>query len=323
MSGVDDIHYELVASELLAGYVIPFLGAGANVAERPRDTPWQLGAWLPSGSELARELAGRSRYPDDDTADLQRVSQYVDAMLGESALYRFIRALFDADYPPSSLHHFLASLPALLRASRARYQLIVTTNYDDSVERAFAQAGEEYDLIWYEAKPRDRFSGKFVHRAPGGEPVGIELPNEYDDLSLEKRTVILKLHGAIDRADAKRDSYVITEDDYIDYLTKGDISVWIPSTLREVMQDSHFLFLGYSMRDWNLRVILSRIWGQQQLDVKSWAVQKAHADPKYNEVEQRLWRDRGDIDLLQIELAEYLGRLRTEVLAQAAPSPSS
>jgi len=54
VTGVDDIHYELVASELLAGYVIPFLGAGANLAERPAGTPWELGAQLPSGNELAR-----------------------------------------------------------------------------------------------------------------------------------------------------------------------------------------------------------------------------------------------------------------------------
>ena len=246
------------------------------------------------------------------------MAQYVDAMLGESALYRFIRLLFNADYPPNSLHRFMASVPAQLRARQARHQLIVTTNYDDAVERAFTEAGEEFDLVWYEAKPRDRFCGKFLHRAPGCEPVGIELPNEYDDLSLERRTVILKLHGAIDRTDPRRDSYVITEDDYIDYLTKGDISIWIPSTLREVMEDSHFLFLGYSMRDWNLRVILNRIWGQQQLDVKSWAVQKAHPDPKHNEVEQRLWSDRGDVDLLQLDLAEYLDKLHSEVLAQAA-----
>jgi hypothetical protein len=28
------------------------------------------------------------------------------------------------------------------------------------------------------------------------------------------------------------------------------------------------------MQDWNLRVILHRIWGQQALAYKSWAIQK-------------------------------------------------
>ena len=72
------------------------------------------------------------------------------------------------------------------------------------------------------------------------------------------------------------------------------------------MADSHFLFLGYSMRDWNLRVILNRIWGAQQLDLKSWAVQRAPTDAGAREVEEALWRDRGDVDLLYVPLQEYV-----------------
>ena len=40
------------------------------------------------------------------------------------------------------------------------------------------------------------------------------------------------------------------------------------------LRRSHFLFLGYGMRDWNLRVILHRIWGEQRLKYKSWAIQR-------------------------------------------------
>ena len=40
--------------------------------------------------------------------------------------------------------------------------------------------------------------------------------------------MILKIHGAIDRAgpEAEWDSYVITEDHYIDYLTRTEIRTW-------------------------------------------------------------------------------------------------
>ena len=79
------------------------------------------------------------------------------------------------------------------------------------------------------------------------------------------------------------------------------------------MADSHFLFLGYSMRDWNLRVILNRIWGAQQLDLKSWAVQREPAEQAAREVEEALWRDRGDVDLLYVPLKEYVARLDAEL----------
>ena len=43
--------------------------------------------------------------------------------------------------------------------------------------------------------------------------------------------MILKIHGAIDRLRPERDSYVITEDNYIDYLTRTDVSTLMPVTL--------------------------------------------------------------------------------------------
>ena len=36
--------------------------------------------------------------------------------------------------------------------------------------------------------------------------------------------MILKIHGAVDRDEPKEDSFVITEDNYIDYLTATDVA---------------------------------------------------------------------------------------------------
>jgi hypothetical protein len=320
VAAVDEQHYLLLSDLIAAGEVIPFLGAGANMCDRPDETPWESGRFLPSGAELAQTLAERSRYPARDSFDLLRVSQYVDAVLGEKQLYRYLRAIFAVDYPPNSLHSFLAAMPALLRERGSPQPLVITTNYDDLLERAFDERGEAYDLVWYEAK-RGGLASRFVHRAPGAEPVAIDRPNKYTRLSLAERAVILKLHGAVDRADPKGDSYVITEDHYIDYLSQGDIGGQIPMTLRERMADSHFLFLGYSMRDWNLRVILNRIWGAQELDLKSWAIQREPEDPTVRKIEETLWSDRGDVDLLYIPLRDYVARLSAEVFATEPARP--
>jgi hypothetical protein len=77
------------------------------------------------------------------------------------------------------------------------------------------------------------------------------------------------------------------------------------------MADSHFLFLGYSLRDWNLRVILSRIWDGRRLASQSWAVQRENG--RLSEIEKKLWRSRGDVDLLYVELDEYVANLRAEL----------
>ena len=69
-------------------------------------------------------------------------------------------------------------------------------------------------------------------------------------------------------------------------------------TLAAKLRKSHFLFLGYGLRDWNMRVILHRIAGEQRLTYKSWAIQRAPTD-----LDQKFW-DRRDVDILDVDLDE-------------------
>jgi SIR2-like domain len=310
-------HYRAVVRELTEGSVVPLLGAGVNLCDRPADVVWKSGGeYLPSGWELARHLATKFLYPEEGSPtvparplDLLRVSQYVAANDGALPLYRELRSLFNAKHRRTRVHDFFAALPGRLKADgNERYQLIVTTNYDDSLERAFEAVGEPYDVVWYIADPEEQ-RGKFWHRRPGEKPQKIGRPNRYDKIALDQRTVILKIHGAVDVDDAQRDSFVITEDHYIDYLTKTDIDQLLPPAILGRLRRSCFLFLGYSMSDWNLRVILHRIWGEQPLSYTSWAIRK-DADA----VEKALWEARRVV-VLDIPLEVYMTELEQRMTA--------
>jgi len=300
-----DAHYEAIISRILKGRIVPFLGEGANLCGRPTEKKWQFGRSdsLPSNSELAEHLAQNFKYPPNKPRELARVSQYVSVVSGSGPLYDELHSLLDADYQPTPLHYYFASLPGLLREKGypPNYQLIVTTNYDDALERAFSSVNEPFDLVVYVAEGEQR--GKFLHWAPGGEVCVIERPNEYRGLRLDQRSVILKIHGAVDRISALWDSFVITEDHYINYLIRTDISNLLPVTLAAKLRKSHFLFLGYSLRDWNLRVILHRIWGQQKLTYKSWAIQG-----KLELIERDFWSQR-EVDVFDVPLEDYIVEL--------------
>ncbi len=291
-----------IARRLLRGKVVPVLGAGVNLSERPPDACWKRGAYLPSAAELAVELA--VEYPMIDSRDLAQVAQYIVSKDGAGPLYEELHAVFDADYPPTRLHRMLARLARQLRRSPESRDcmLCVTTNYDDSLERAFTEIGEPYDVVTYVAEDSDR--GKFRHTTPDGHSVVIDKPNEYVDVRLDARTVIAKVHGAVDRTE-QRDSYVITEDHYIDYLTRADVNGLFPVTLAAKLRTSHMLFLGYSLRDWNLRVMLYRLWGEQGgRNFKSWAIQ-SHPSP----IDQAAWDDRG-VDILPVRVEAFVEGIR-------------
>ena len=147
--------------------------------------------------------------------------------------------------------------------------------------------------------------GRFCHIEPGGTGRVIDLPNTYaTELSLDRRTVILKLHGQVDRGVYREwESFVITEDDYIEYLANSDVATAVPVGLAAKLRRSHFLFLGYTMADWNLRVILNRLWSDQPLSYRSWAVQ-----PNAQPLEREFWRRR-DVDVQELPLEDYVETL--------------
>jgi DNA-binding SARP family transcriptional activator len=270
-----------IVKALLAGRVVPVLG-------------------LDGSGDLAAHLASAFDVPDDRPVDLARVSQYVATMKGSGPLYDELHALFEAAVEPTAQHRFLAQLPALLRERGAPHQLIVSTNYDLALERAFEDAGEELDIVAYVASGPHR--GRFWHRPPGQAPRPIDVPNTYaTELSLEQRTILLKLHGAVDPLPEREwESFVITEDDYIDYLGRSELTAVVPVALAAKLRRSHFLFLGYEMADWNLRLILNRVWGERPVAYRSWAVQRSPSA-----LAQAFWR-RYDVTPLDVEPEAYV-----------------
>ena len=300
-----DSHFHFARRALESGNVVPFLGAGVNTSARTVGQSAEGRPSLPSGKELTEYLATESRYPEAER-DLLRVSQFFALEAGKADLYETLHRLFSGEHEPSPTHRLLAALPQMFRqhGQNPHYQLILTTNYDCSLERAFDDAGERYHLLWYVSE--GEFEGKFMHLSPGSvEARLIAEPNE-DDVSTDDCTVIIKVHGGVG-VPPILDSYVITEDDYLDYLTHStEVASLFPIRLAEELLKSQFLFLGYSLRDWNLRVILTRIWREQHRTVsrKSWAIQN---NP--TKLDLLFWADR-KVEIVRVGIDEYVESFR-------------
>ena len=296
-----DVHFDSVVAGFLRGRVTPVLGAGVNVGGPEAGGDW-VGHRPPSGGELAAHLAKLFKYPSDRPADLLHVSQYVYAVRGGSGpLYDVLHELFDQKFPTAAVHDFLAAVPAGLRGLGAgrRPPLVVTTNYDDLMEAAYVGAGDEFDLLVYAAEGPNE--GRFCFRSPDGGLEPIDDPRTNVDVDPDRRPVVLKVHGFVDRANfGDDDSYVITEDHYIEYLARMDLDNLIPVKVLERLRNCHFLFMGYSLADWNLRAILYKLWSDRRRDRDWWAIQ---LDP--SELERRSWRRRG-VDIFDIRLDGYL-----------------
>jgi DNA-binding SARP family transcriptional activator len=296
-----------IAEAIAAGRLVVVLGAGVNIGAAEGN-----GHDLPLRESLATRLADAFGCPADLGGELTKVAQYVTVTQGIGPLYDELHLLLDRDYAPGAVHHFLADLPALLRARGAPQPLLVTTNYDRALERALSDAGETPDVVSYLSLGRDR--GKFLHRSADGVAQVIQTPNTYAEVPLDARPVILKIHGEVDQAPTREtESFVVSEDDYIAYLAETGIGSVLPVTLAAKLRRNHFLFLGYGLVDWSFRVFLQRLWPDEQPAYRSWAIQ-----PDVTSFERDFWRRRG-VELIDGQLEEAVGMLREQLVAILDP----
>ncbi|MGH9405733.1 MAG: SIR2 family NAD-dependent protein deacylase [Terriglobia bacterium] len=292
------------------GRVIPFLGAGASCAGRPSGAAWDPrgSAFLPTGSELSCLLAQETGYPATELwerSDLAKVCSYYVDVSDRPNLRNRLRLILNRDYRPGPLHQLLAEIPVP--------QVIVVTNYDTLVEQAFDEAGKPYDLVVYPADSKEHANSILWRPHADPEP-RFESPKKlYIDLS--KTTVIFKMHGSITRATDKWDHFVITEEDYVEFLSRMTTNSAVPAFFYQYFRERSFLFLGYGLRDWNLRLVLKNMSNHfasrnqaaasgHDEPPKSWGIQRNPSD-----VERALW-DRRNVKIFDCDLDDFAAKLR-------------
>lgn len=302
--------YGIIKDRLKSGKVIPFLGAGASLAGRPEKTAWNPAdpAFLPSGDELAHFLADRATFPSSeprDRDDLAKVSSYLVDVAGRPQLRDYLHGVFNRSYSVGPLHQYLASLPGPL--------LIVTTNYDTLLEEAFLRAGKPYDLVVYPSDRKDLANAVLWWPHGASEPK-VSVPNKLR-IDFSKTTVIYKMHGSVNLKDNSWETYVVTEEDYVEFLSRMTARTAIPACFFDHFLERSFLFLGYGLRDWNLRVVLRnlskyfsrRAAGEENEEdiVPSWAIQLGPS-----ELERLLWQKR-NVTIFDLSLDEFVDGLKT------------
>lgn len=229
--------WETLVESITSTRCTPFIGAGVGVPH------------LPLGRDLANSLAEKYGYPLTDASNLPRVAQYVSVTRSPGFLKRKIieglQANQDAyflqsDDPPRN-YRILADL------GQRRY---ITTNYDGFLEHALRRAGRS----------------PVVETCRWNDHLWDSLGTYPDHVPTAESPILFHLHGQLDHDI----SILITEDDYIDFTVTMAVrgsheisqsALW--SQIREALGYTTVLFVGYSLEDWNFRVMLKYLTRQQ------------------------------------------------------------
>lgn len=230
--------WETLVDSIVAGECTPFLGAGIAVPH------------LPTGALLARVLARRYEYPLDDITNLARVAQYV-ASTHEPAFIR--RRVCDHIKRKQRIaEKRLNGLPANhLHLARLELPIYITTNYDDFLHRAIGMHGGS------PSREICRWHDQLLTTL-GPYPETSPTPAE---------PMVFHLHGHV----TTPSSILLTEDDYVDFTVSlarrrsTQKNSLIPHRVRRALGDTNLLFIGYSLEDWNFRVLMRHLMEQQNI----------------------------------------------------------
>lgn len=227
---------KLIFNAIKSGKCLAFLGAGACTAFRKpngEDVPG-----LPTGKQLAQWLAQKCEYKNGTPDDLAKVAEhFLYTQNGDrEPLEKAVKEKIQIRCLPRPIHTVISQL--------SQIEVIITSNYDTLLERELGDYGRR--LTKHVHNPQNPRTGHY---------------NGPRRRFLEKEIVLHKMHGSIDEPG----SMVITESDYIRYLALlHDEDRGMPDFFRKtIIPESILVFLGYSLQDWNFRVIWEGMLSKQ------------------------------------------------------------
>jgi hypothetical protein len=187
------------------------------------------------GSTLSEALADgcglSDRFPDEDSRNLQRVALFYEIARSRRELVEEIRTAVHVGKQPSPVLRALAELD---------FPRVMTTNYDQLFEDALRSAHKQPRVSVY---------------TPNLEPT-----RDYGSPTKES-PVVFKIHGDVDEPE----TVVVTDEDYIQFVLRMSSKEPydpVPLTLKANLTEWTTLFVGYSLLDFNLRLLFKALrWG--------------------------------------------------------------
>jgi len=245
-----------IAAAVSRAECILFLGAGVH-SPPPVESPFRYpeAERPPVGSTLSRQLAEKARvladHPNETPTNLQRMSLFFETTKGRRQLVREIEAAVHDGKVPS---------PALRALAELNFPLVVTTNFDRLFERALTEAGKEPFVSVYSPEAAE------TEDYPGPMPT-------------PQQPFVCKIHGDI----GKPESIVVTDDDYIHFVLRmSDKAPYdpVPMTFRFYFTKWTTLFVGYSLVDYNLRLLFKTLrWKIDRARIPDTYSVDLHPDP--------------------------------------------
>ena len=301
-------NYQLLAKRLMRGDFVPFIGS---------EILYLSGLPVPPSPEMAREMAERIKYHDFNgtrpmISQYYRMEGYSKGMVAET-VKNMLKKNMDPCLP-NPVYDVLSEIDAPI--------MIISSSYDNLLECIFKEKGKKFAVgsHYVFSSSEDDF-GKILVKY--SDKPGVETLCTAEELSslelLENRyTFIYKVCGGFctntdeidDREQAaaggKADPLLLLENDFFSF--SRHLEQLIPDYIIQRLLGRGFLFLGYSLEEWQDRLIahafLEKSRGRTDSSYSVWP-----GPSRFNRI---FWKS-NQVDILNEELKHFATRLSENI----------
>ncbi|WP_028594645.1 SIR2 family protein [Paenibacillus assamensis] len=247
-----------------SGKLVFFVGAGLSTLSNYPQW-WQL------VNRYYEQLYGKTKEGSYSSDDYLRIPQMFYDVCGEKDYDRILENVFSVEKETNQIHDKMIALNPVH---------IITTNYDNLIERACGKRGKYFSVI------------------SGDEDIARATSSRY----------LLKVHGDFSRG-FKGANVVLKESDYINYEQNFPL---ISNLMKTIMATHTIVFIGYGLGDYNIKMLMNWVKKLQNDSYKEPVLIRTEYEP-LEENEEVYFEKKGlriidAASLIQSDKMEYLQR---------------
>jgi len=239
---------------------------------------------------------------------LTSIASYYERLEGRQDLWNLLADVIRSKKTPTRTHKLLAEAAKHHLAQKgATDYLIITTNYDCLMETALDALKVPYIVLTTRksdpkvllrcsenVENREMLRNRYWNR---------EYPGNFVLSKAQSVVIIYKIHGCLHPdINFENEGLVVSDNDYVDYVTQMSKIGIIPATVSELMREKRFWFLGYSLSDWNVRSIYETIKQKSDPDRKNRDYSVMYSVGDF----EGLFFEKNEIRIFQASLNEFV-----------------
>ena len=226
-----------IKSEIVENKRVLFIGAGVFYNTSTSD-----GKQLPFDSNsLSLALNDGRAMTERLMYEYTRTAMTIEQRRGRDYIVQMVKHIYSGDYQLPLIYQFI-------QANKPRY--VIDTNMDDSLQKVYSDV--DHTLLLGTSRLGAEYDRFIIYKYSAETKEYTKIPKE--EFSIDSY-ILFKPMGS----DVPHPSYIVSDADFVDWLTEAMGGYAMPQALKEYRKDKKYLFIGVDFTKDTFRMVANEL----------------------------------------------------------------